>query len=448
MESRDEWGQPRDDDPGGEYPSAPIPPHERAWRHPSELAASTIRELPPAGPLGRGLAVATGVAAVVLAVGLVRLLAPGGTSVASIGATSVPLLRTTTTSATSATPTTTALRGSSTSDAPISTAPATTGVANGPPSTLVTALGSSAIAWSDGTSDARWAVTSAEGLVPGATTDVAMPDGSSRTAEVVAVDDASGLAVLALTTADPDSDDAGVLPPPPAVGDLPGPGASVLAIARDGTAVAATLVETDDGMAVEPATAVEIPHGSPITDESGSVVGLCGRSVDGRAIVLDLGSVAGLVRSTTGGWIGIIGTLDGRTVTVTEVVEGSPAFEAGLVAGDVIVQVGGIPVEDLADFSEAIRQHDPGTELVISVQRPRAIVDIVVTIGDRAEHVAASSPPPATTAPGAAAAPTTVATATTATGTSPGGSPAPTSPTTLPRQDPSRSTTAPASASG
>lgn len=443
MESRDEWGQPRDEEPGGEYPIAPIPPHERQWRHPSELAASTRYDLPPTGPLGRGLAIATGVVTVVLAVGLVRLLAPGGTSVASIGATSVPGLLPSVTSSMTGASLTTAPASTSTGapDGSATTAPGTTPVA-GPPSTLVTASGSSAITWNDGTwDDGRWVVTAAEGLVAGTTTDVATPDGSTRTADVIAVDEGSGLALLALAPADPDGGGVSdTLPAAPVVGILPSAGTSVSAVARDGTTVTATLVETEDGLVVEPTAPTELPHGSPITDESGSVVGLCGGSVDGRTKVLDLGIVADMVRSTGNGWIGISGELRVDGISVTNVVESSPAHLAGLQAGDIIRSVDGVPVTEIGNFGDVIRRHEPGAAVVISVERNGTMVEVAVTVGDRSQQPVASSPPSASSAPetstAGTAAVTTATTATTAVENALGGSqppaPPPTPPTTAP----------------
>lgn len=441
MESRDEWGEPRDDESASEYPTAPIPPHERAWRHPSELAANTVRDLPPASPLGRGLVVVTGVAAVVLAVGLVRLLTPGGTSVASVGATSVPALQTTTSAPATTSPAGTLQAPSTTASAPLiplGTDPLV------PPSTLVTSEGSSAITWTDGAGeDNRWAVTSAEGLTAGTSTAVALPDGSSLAALVVVVDEGSGVALLVFTG--PDAATNGGTPPAPSIRALPPAGSTVLAVARDGNAVEATLVVDGDLMVVEPMAPAEIPDGSPITDESGSVVGLCSRSADGRARVLDLTAVADLVRWFSGGWIGITGQLAHGTVTVTAVAAGSPAEQAGLRAGDVIVEVDGVPVADLGDFGDQVREREPGTDVVISVERDGDLVELIVTVGDRAQSVA-SSPPPADAPASTTSA--TVVTATSEAGSGSDGSAPPPSATTPPPTDPSPPTTAPASASG
>src|SRR4051812_24727198 len=83
---RGEW----EDDP--EYPNAPLPAHERTWRHPSEQGATQwVRSEPPL-VVGRGLSVATGTVGAVLAVGLLWLMIPNdnkGGGVAVQGSTTV-----------------------------------------------------------------------------------------------------------------------------------------------------------------------------------------------------------------------------------------------------------------------------------------------------------------------------------------------------------------------
>ena len=304
MESRDDWGDHRDDDLDAEYPAAPTPPHERLWRHPSELAASTVTEMPTTTAVGRGFFVLTGVAAIALAFGLVQLLSseprtpssPTARAASTMSGWQRPEERSrprrpvsSPTSSTAAAPTTT-------------NGPTAASATPAPPNTLLTSLGRSAIVWADGT----WAVTTADGLALGQTTDVTLPDGTSRVASVLAVDDESGLALLVL--ADPD----GTMPPAPDVASLPAAGATVLAIALDGTSVSATLVAESNELLVQPDGPAELNDGAPLTNQNGAVVGLCSRSADGRTRALDLSSVRELVNALPGGWIGVSGRLDRR----------------------------------------------------------------------------------------------------------------------------------------
>ena len=54
---------------------------------------------------------------------------------------------------------------------------------------------------------------------------------------------------------------------------------------------------------------------------------------------------------------------------VVDVVEGSPAEDAGLVPGDVIVAIDEDPVTTVEDLLGALRRRDVGAEIAISVAR-------------------------------------------------------------------------------
>lgn len=68
---------------------APLPPHERHWRHPSEMAP-TLADV-DSTPTGRGLVLATGTAAVVMAaIMFVALTPPTSSDPTAVGATTIP----------------------------------------------------------------------------------------------------------------------------------------------------------------------------------------------------------------------------------------------------------------------------------------------------------------------------------------------------------------------
>jgi S1-C subfamily serine protease len=70
-------------------------------------------------------------------------------------------------------------------------------------------------------------------------------------------------------------------------------------------------------------------------------------------------------------------------VLVLNVVEGSPAEEAGLVPGDVIVTIDGEPVEGAGDLLGALRRFGPGDEMPLTVVRDGEETDVAVTLGER-----------------------------------------------------------------
>jgi peptidase M28-like protein/PDZ domain-containing protein len=67
-------------------------------------------------------------------------------------------------------------------------------------------------------------------------------------------------------------------------------------------------------------------------------------------------------------------------VRFSDVHEGSPAAEAGLKAGDVLVDFDGKPIENLYDFTYALRQHKPGDKVKVKVLRGGAqvVADVVL----------------------------------------------------------------------
>lgn len=54
---------------------------------------------------------------------------------------------------------------------------------------------------------------------------------------------------------------------------------------------------------------------------------------------------------------------------LSDVRDGGPAFKAGLKAGDVIYDFAGSPIKNLYDFSQALRMHKPGDEVLVKWRR-------------------------------------------------------------------------------
>jgi len=62
---------------------------------------------------------------------------------------------------------------------------------------------------------------------------------------------------------------------------------------------------------------------------------------------------------------------------------GTPADAAGLKAGDVIIEFGGVPVKDLYEYSNALYSHKPGDEVDIVVLRDSKRVTLHARLGKR-----------------------------------------------------------------
>lgn len=70
-------------------------------------------------------------------------------------------------------------------------------------------------------------------------------------------------------------------------------------------------------------------------------------------------------------------------VRFADVREGSPAQKAGLRAGDILFEFDGKPVENLYDFTYALRSRKPGDEVTVKVRRGSEVVQVKVLLEKR-----------------------------------------------------------------
>jgi len=96
---------------------------------------------------------------------------------------------------------------------------------------------------------------------------------------------------------------------------------------------------------------------------------------------------------TSGGnrqtWFGSVPDFEGAELegyVIGGVVAKGPAETAGLLAGDVLVELAGQPVTDLATFTTAMRRHDPGDVVEVVAEREGRSLRFLVTLGDRSQR--------------------------------------------------------------
>jgi len=65
------------------------------------------------------------------------------------------------------------------------------------------------------------------------------------------------------------------------------------------------------------------------------------------------------------------------------VFSGSPAERAGLVKGDVLLEMAGEPVAGLVGFTQILRAHNPGDLVEVVVLRVDTEMRFMVVLGDR-----------------------------------------------------------------
>jgi len=72
-----------------------------------------------------------------------------------------------------------------------------------------------------------------------------------------------------------------------------------------------------------------------------------------------------------------------RGVKFADVTAGSPAAQAGLKGGDILIEFDGAPIQNLYDFTYALRARKPGDTVVVKVLRGGETISAKVTLGQR-----------------------------------------------------------------
>ena len=270
-------------------------------------------------------------------------------------------------------------------------------------SSEATATGSGFIVDEEGT-----VVTAAHVVDEASSVKVILQDGTVRSAEVLGVDDATDIAVIRF---DPEGIELQTLE----LGDSSSlkVGASVAAIGAPfeyawsfSTGIVSGLdrtIEAPNGFTVSHAiqtdTAVNPGNsGGPLLDAEGDVVGVVDQiATDGSAdqssgvgFAVPSNLVASELEQLEAGetvehaYLGVsTGTASGETAgaQVAEVVQGSPAAEAGLRQGDIITALGEEQVASTEDLVAAIATREPGESVTLEVERDRQKTSLKVTLG-------------------------------------------------------------------
>ena len=85
------------------------------------------------------------------------------------------------------------------------------------------------------------------------------------------------------------------------------------------------------------------------------------------------------------GWLGVQCTDDfGIGAAISDITPGSPAQSAGLQPGDVVVEVGSHPVDSVADLQERLYTMSPGSDVQLVVQRGASTVVMTAKLAELA----------------------------------------------------------------
>ncbi|HVW45620.1 MAG TPA: trypsin-like peptidase domain-containing protein [Solirubrobacterales bacterium] len=251
-------------------------------------------------------------------------------------------------------------------------------------------------------------VTAAHVVDEASSVEVILKDGTTRQAEVLGVDDASDLAVIRF-----DPEGAELHPLELADSAELNVGAAVAAIGAPfeyawsfSTGIVSGLdrtIEAPNGFSVAHAIQTDAAinpgnSGGPLLDAEGKVVGVVDQiATDGSAdqssgvgFAVPSSLVAAELEALEAGetvehaYLGVAtaSTTEGTEgAAVAEVVQGGPAAEAGIRAGDVITEFDGEGITGTEDLVAAIAARKPGETVTLKVERNSESTAVKVTLG-------------------------------------------------------------------
>jgi S1-C subfamily serine protease len=151
------------------------------------------------------------------------------------------------------------------------------------------------------------------------------------------------------------------------------------------------------------------PHpawsGAALVDDGGRLIGIGSlfvqEEIDGETVkgnmfvpidllapIFDSMMTSGLPAGPARAWLGMYTVDHEGGLVVSALADRGPAEQAGVQAGDVVVEVSGEPVADLAAFYRSVwRQGPPGTDVVLTLARGGSPVRITVRTGDRGDYL-------------------------------------------------------------
>ncbi len=155
------------------------------------------------------------------------------------------------------------------------------------------------------------------------------------------------------------------------------------------------VLKVDESAILTDCTLVGGDSGGPLFDLQGNVIGIHSRI--GKNLTINVhvpidpyrdswerlvsGEAWNLMESETAmPWMGVLKNPDSDDATIHQVTPGSPAFQAGLVAGDRIVRVNDVPIATFAELKNEISQLAIGESIEVEIQRGDELHVFKVTI--------------------------------------------------------------------
>jgi len=360
-------GEDWDDEDAG-YPRAPLPPHERTWRHPSELGFVAQQQFIAPRRVSRLAVVGLAAAGVLVTASIGMMLASRDRNVgveASGAAVDQPGTTLPQVNDAPVTPTHRSVAPSESRPRRSSVAPQQ---ADRRMSTMVIDSDDRiAVAVGDG----RHAFTTAGGLSVDQALVVRVSAGTNVAARVISLDPDHQIAVLELEQEMAD------VARQVAYG-TPDDGARVLLGSNGSTA---TVRISERGLDLE--ADAEVQEGEPVVDDRGRLVGLASRYADGTPCLLTIPRLAA-IRATVliiDVWLGL--TFDTGSLLVLETATASPAAAAGISAGDRLLAIDGKALTSVDDLWLELAGMTIGQQVTLDLDRNGETRSVLVTLAGR-----------------------------------------------------------------
>ena len=387
---RSEWS---DDDAAGDasnegsYPPAPLPEHERTWRHPSEIGNAVWVHTEPPITIGRGLLITTGAIGGLLSLAVLWAMLPSagrdgdaaptavtstakGLSGASVTVRPETLVATSIALDLPSTSFRTESTGTPASEEITNTTFVRTPTTEG---TQTSQLEAAPVAVGIGDSLIVTTARAVEGHTSITLTDA---NGQPHDATVLMVDAHLGLALL--------SADAASTTTSYGIGPAASPGDAVTVMGASPTS--ATVSLDADGHLTLDGWSDSAAEGTPVINADGQLVGICSHGSSGPVLVsvANVGAMLPPTKPTkVASWMGLHVTANEQGALVIDRVAGDgPSAAAGIVIGDVITAVDGVAVTSVDQVKAAIVAHVPDDIVTLTLTRAdQTTADIAVTVG-------------------------------------------------------------------
>jgi S1-C subfamily serine protease len=205
---------------------------------------------------------------------------------------------------------------------------------------------------------------------------ITLPSGGAVVASVVSVDMAAGTAVLRVP--------AELTDPQYQVSDLAMPIDGAMAMSPDPRAVSVYIDEQGTPQVVY-GDGDEPDEASLVLDGNGRLLGMCSRT-SGRVHLVAASALmqalnAAMVSETAPTRLGMTPLVDmNGDLTVHDVVPDGPAAQSGLLAGDIVRAVDGVPIAGVDGLTTALAQHPVDQPLVLTAARANVADPVQISV--------------------------------------------------------------------